>query len=504
MDGQQNLKGKAVSSAIWAAVQKYTVFIITFISDIILARLLSPYDFGCIGILLVFTLLAETIIDGGFGSALIQKKRPTQEDYSTIFFWNMSMSLVLYGVLFLSAPFIASYYKIPELSILLKIQGLILFAYSFNIVQWNQLKKKLDFKTLAIITVICQIVAFVVALVMAYSGFGVWALVAKNLISAVLSSMLLWFVVKWRPLLVFSWTSFKSLFSFGFFMFLSSIVTTISTRIQDLLIGKVYGASDLGYFTKASGAQHMATTSLSQVLEQITLPIYVEAQDNLPVLQNMVKRMTVTLAYISFPLVFILMLVAKPFFVILYSEKWLISVPYFQVLCIAGMAQCLQSVNLQTINAIGRGDVSLRWTLIKRIMGIGFVVGGLALWGMKGIILGVIINAWFAYFVNMALVSKYVGYKWDKQLLDLLPVTLASVAAALISYFAISYFNLNMYIDGLLKLVLYLVIYLSWSLIFKPDASEYFKTILIPLVKKMLEKFHLCKKMASNELDNRE
>ena len=176
MEEQQGLKGKAVSSAMWAAVQKYTVYFITFVSDIILARLLTPYDFGCIGILIVFTTLAETIVDGGFGSALIQKKRPTQEDYSTIFFWNMAMALFLYVILFFSAPFIAKYYEIPELSLILKVQGLILFAYSFNMVQWNQLKKKLDFKTIAIITVICQVFSLIVAIVMAYSGFGVWSL----------------------------------------------------------------------------------------------------------------------------------------------------------------------------------------------------------------------------------------------------------------------------------------------------------------------------------------
>ena len=326
--------------------------------------------------------------------------------------------------------------------------------------------------------------------------------VARNMIAVILASVLFWFIIKWRPLCFFSWESFKSLFSFGLFMFLSSIVTTISTRIQDLLIGKTFGASDLGYYTKASGAQHMATTSISQVLEQVTYPLYVEVQDNLYALQNMVKRMTVTLAYVSFPMIFILLLVAKPLFVILYSEKWLVSVPYFQVLCLAGLAQCLQSVNFQTISALGKGNVTLRWTLIKRIVGIGFVVGGLLFWGMKGILLGAVINAWFAYFVNMGLVSWHVGYKWYKQLLDLMPVTFASVATALICYYSIRIFHFNIYIDGLLKLTLYIVIYLSWSLIFKPEASEYFKTIIVPLSKKLFQRLHLNKSLNHEMGDN--
>lgn len=489
-EGQQSLKGKAISGAIWTAIQKYTVFFATFISDIILARLLTPYDFGCIGILIVFTTLSEAIVDGGFGSALIQKKRPTQEDYSTIFFWNMSMASVLYLILFISAPPIANFYKMPELTPVLRVQGLILFAYSFNMVQWNQLKKKLDFKTIAIITVVTQVVAMIAAILMAYSGCGVWSLVGKNLIAAVLASVLFCFFIKWHPLWTFSWQSFKSLFSFGLFMFLSSIVTTISTRVQDLLVGKIFGASDLGYYTKASSAQHMATTSISQVLEQITYPLYVEVQDNLVAMQNMVKRMTMTLCYISFPMIFILLLVAKPLFIILYSEKWLISVPYFQVLCIAGMAQCLQSVNFQTISALGKSKVTLRWTLIKRLAGIGFVIGGLLLWGMKGLLLGAVVNAWFTYFVNMGLVSKYVGYKWYTQLKDLLPVTLASIVAALVSYFIVNPLNMNIYADGFLKLFLYTAVYLFWSFVFKPESYKYSKTIIIPLGKKVLIRLH--------------
>ena len=485
---QHNLKSKAVSGVFWATVQKYSVFFATFISDIILARLLTPYDFGCIGILTVFTVLAQTIVDGGFGSALIQKKRPEQEDYSTIFFWNIIIALFLYAVLYITAPQIAEFYAIPQLSSLLKVQGLILFAFSFNVVQWNLLIKKLDFKTIAIITVVTQVIAMIIAISMAYGSCGVWSLVAKNLVAAVLTSVLFWFFIKWRPLCVFSWQSFKSLFSFGLFMFLSNIFTIVSTRVQDLLIGKIFGASDLGYYTKASGVQHMATTCISQILEQITFPLYVEVQDNLIAMQNMVKRMTMTLCYMSFPLIFILLLVAKPLFVILYSEKWLMSVPYFQVLCIAGLAQCLQSVNFQTISALGKGEVNFRWTLIKRVAGIGFVVGGLLLWGMKGLILGAVVNAWFTYFVNIGLVSKYVGYKWYKQLKDLLPVTLASITAALISFFTVSCFSLNLYVDGLLKIVVYMAFYLFWSFVFKPEAYVYFKSIIIPLGRRVLVK----------------
>lgn len=485
-----NLKHKAVSGMIWSALQKYSVFFITFLSDIILARLLSPYDFGCIGILIVFTTLAETIIDGGFGSALIQKKSPTQEDYSTIFFWNLIMSVFLYCILYFSAPFIASFFDIPLLAPVLRVQGIILFIFSINMVQWTQLKKKLDFKTIAIITIICQVVSLVVAIYMAYYGYGVWSLVAKNLIAAFLASILFCIIIRWHPLWVFSWSSFKKLFSFGFFMFMSNIVTILSTRIQDILIGKVFSASSLGYYSKASTAQHMATTSISQIVEQVTYPLYAEVQDNYSALQTMVKKITMTLSYVSFPLIFLLLLFAKPFFVILYSEKWLVSVPYFQILCFAGLAQCLQSVNFYSILAIGKGKVSLEWTFIKRIVGIGFVVGGLVLFGMKGILWGAVINNWFAYFVNMCLVSKYVGYKWYNQLFDLLPILLVSALVALISYIIISPFNFNIYIDGLMKVVVYTLLFGIWSLGFKPAPYNYLITISKPFSHWLHNKFN--------------
>lgn len=463
---------------VWTAVQKYSKMLISFVADIILARLLTPYDFGCIGMLAIFMALAETFIDGGFGSALIQKKRPTQVDYSTIFFWNLGMSVLMYAILFFCAPAIARFYGIPILSSVLRVQGIILFFYAFNIIQRNQLKKKLNFKVLSIITILSQIVSLCVTILMAYRGFGVWALVARHLVSAAITSVFFWFYVKWRPIRVFSWQSFKELFGFGFYMFLSHLVTNFSTRFQGLLIGKVYTPTTMGFYSKASGTESIASTSLSQVMDQVTYPLYAEVQDDLVKLQNMVKRLTMTLSYITFPVMFILILIAKPLFILLYTEKWVQSIPYFQVLCIAGLAQCLQSVNMQTISAIGKSNVTFVWTLVKRLMGIGFIVGGLAFWGMKGLLCGAVLNNWFAYFVNMGLVSKHVGYKWYRQLWDLFPVFAASIIAALLSYACGYFLHLSMYPDGIVKLLIYVTIYMGWSFIFKPKAFTYFKTVL--------------------------
>lgn len=467
---------------VWTALQKYSNMFISFISGIILARLLTPYDYGCIGMLSIFMVLAESFIDAGFGSALIQKKSPTQEDYSTIFWWNLGMAFIIYAVLYMCAPAISRFYEIPLLCDVLRVQGLVIFIYAFNIVQRNQLKKKLNFKILSIVSITTSILALSVTIFMAYKGFGVWSLVTLELIRAAIPAIVFWLFIQWRPIWVFSWKSFKELFSFGFYMFLTHIVNRFGQQIQGLLIGKVYSASIMGYYSKAQTTEKLASTSISRVMTEVTYPLYAEAQDDKTKMQNMVKRLTMTLSYLTFPLMFILLLCAKPIFVLLYSDRWLQSVPYFQVLCIAGLAYCLQSVNLQTISAIGKSKTMFLWTLLKRTIGIGFVVGGLVLWGMKGLLVGMVLNTWFSYFVNIGLVSKHIGYKWWRQLLDLMPVTIASIIAAVISYGCGYLLKLDLYPDGIVKILVYAAIYLGWSFIAKPEAFVYFKSIIDPMM----------------------
>ena len=481
----QSLKIKATSGVLWTALQKYSVTFITFVSDIILARLLSPHDFGCIEMLAIFMLLSETLVHGGFGTALIQKKRPTQEDYSTIFIWNIGMATVVYIILYFCAPAISKFYNTPLLCSVLRIQGLVLFVYAFNVVQNSLLRKQFRFKALSIVTIVSSVVSLIITIAMAYSGLGVWSLVAKNLIATGLSSLIFWFYIKWRPSWTFSWQSFKELFSFGFYMFLSNLITSFSSKLQGLLIGKVYNPSTMGYYAKASGTEGVASTTISQILDQVTYPLYAEAQDDLVRLGNIVKKLVMALSYITFPLMFIMMLVAKPMFVVLYSEKWLASVPYFQVLCLAGLAQCLQSVNFHTVSAIGKSKITFIWTIIKRSIGIFFIVGGLALYGIKGILIGAVMNAWFSFFINIGLVSKYIGYKWHRQLFDLMPVLFVSMTCALLSFGCGFLLHFDMYIDGIVKFIVFTALYIGWSVIFKPEAFENFKSIIIPFFSKI-------------------
>ncbi|MGX8712792.1 MAG: lipopolysaccharide biosynthesis protein [bacterium] len=484
----QGLRQKAVKGVVWTALQRYSTMFIQFISGIILARLLTPYDYGCIGMLMIFMLLAESMIDGGFGSALIQKKNPTQTDFSTIFFWNMGLSVVLYAVLFLTAPLIARFYGIAQLSEILRVQGLVLFVYAFNIVQRNLLQKKLNFKVLSIVTIITSVTALTITIIMAYQGYGVWALVAQNMLTAAIPAIVFWFYVKWRPKWVFSWQSFRELFGFGFYMFLTNLLNQFGHQIQGLLIGRFYNASTMGYYSKANSTERLASTSISKIMSQVTYPLYAAVQDDKAMLGNMIKKITLTISYITFPLMFILLLCAKPLFILLYSERWVDSVPYFQVLCIAGLAYSLQSVNYQSVAAIGKSKTMFVWTFVKRAVGILFVVAGLLLDGMRGLLVGMVLNAWFSYFINIWLVSKHIGYRWQRQLLDILPVLLASSVAAAITYAVGAFCSLSLYVDGLLELVLFVALYAGWSLLFRPEAYQLFLLTVKPFTKKLTRK----------------
>lgn len=485
----KDLKQKAAAGMVWTAFQRYSKMIIQFISGIILARLLTPYDYGCIGMLTIFMTLAEAFIDGGFGSALIQKKRPSQEDYSTIFWWNIGMAVLMYAIIYLISPWVARFYEIPLLCDVLRVQGLVLFLFAFNIIQRNQLRKTLNFKAISIVTIVTSIVSLVLTVWMAYRGFGVWALVSQNLVTAAIPAVVFWFYLKWRPRWVFSWQSFKELFGFGFYMFLSHLVNHFSQQIQGLLIGKIYSPTTMGYYSKANGTERLASQSISQIMTQVTYPLYAEMQDDKKALINVIKRLTSTIAFVTFPLMFILLLDAKPIFLILYSDRWLDSVPYFQVLCIAGLATCLQSVNLQAVSAIGKSNIMFYGVLIKRAIGLTAIVGGLFLYGMKGLLVGLVFNAWFSLFYNMYLVSKYIGYKWGRQLLDLLPIAAVSTFAAVVSYCVGNVLHLNLYADGLVKLLVYVIVYMVWVLLFKPEAYEYIKTIVTPVWKKVRSRF---------------
>ena len=474
---------------VWTSIQKFIGMGINFISGIILARLLKPEDYGCIGMLSIFMVIAGALVDGGFASALIQKKRPTQEDYSTIFFFNLGMSLLMYLILFCCAPWIARFYKIPLLSSVLRVQGTILIINSCILIQGNQLRKQFCFKKLTIVSLMTSVISLLFGIIMAYNGYGVWSLVSMNLIGASLKAIIYWLTNKWFPLFVFSWTSFKELFNFGFFMFMTHFIHSVCNNIQGLLIGRLYNPAMLGYYSKAKSTEELASKSISDVMGQVTYPLYAEYQQDKKMLSNVIKRITNIVAYITFPIMFILILIAKPLFILLYSNKWLTSVPYFQILCLAGIAISLQSVNMQSIAAIGKSRIMFRWTIIKRIIGITIIISGLAVFGIKGLLVGMVFQSWLMYLINVYLVEKYIGYKFITQMKELASILALAILSFGVAY-SISYvfYGLNMYILTICQFVIYIIIYLGCSYMLKIESYQYFVDNLPLIIGKIIKK----------------
>ena len=481
---QNNLKNQTASSIVWSLIRQFGTMGISFISNIILARLLSPDDYGCIGMLAIFIALSNTFVDGGFGSALIQKQKPTQEDYSTIFFFNIGLSVILYCVLYFSAPFIAYYYKTPLLNSVLRVQGIVLVINAFCIIQTNKLKKELQFKKTSIISLAAAAISVSAAIWMAYSDFGVWALVYQQIIFSSVTLILLWIWSRWRPSLVFSMTSFKGLFSFGGFILLTSLVSTFCNNIQGLLIGRFFNPATMGHYTQAKKLEDLAVSTVSTTVDQVSYPVLSSVNNQREAMINATRKFSMVVAYVVFPLMILLVLIAEPVITLLYSNKWMASIPYFQILCLAGIPQCLQGITMNSVIAIGKSKQSFYWTFIKRAVGVLVIVLGLFYFGLNGLLFGMVFSATFSYFVNALLVSKFVEYRFSRQMLDLLPMFGLSVVSFIAAYFLLSLISFNLYVEMAIAIIVFGLVYLGSSLLFHLQSLEMFIDVAKSYIKR--------------------
>lgn len=461
------LKQQTVTGMAWSIFQRFGTMGISFISNIVLARLLSPDDYGCIGMLMIFIALSNTFIDGGFGSALIQKKRPTREDYSTIFYWNVALSVALYCVLFIGAPLVADFYNIVLLSRVLRVEGIILIINAFGIVQANQLRKQLQFKSIAKVTLIATVMSVVVAIVMAYMGYGIWSLVAQQIVSSLASTLLYWVYSPWRPSRVFSWASFKELFGFGSFMLLSSLINAFCNNLNGLLIGKFFNASSMGYFTQSKKLEDVFSSSIEAVVGQVTYPVLVEVKDKKEKLKGMLAQFNSLLLYVVAPLMLLLNLLATPIVVLLLGEKWLPAVPYLEILAFQGIAISIQNINYNAVASIGRSKTLFISTLVKRCFSVAALVFGMRWGGVNGLLWGMVLSSYFICSYNLIMVHRYIGYRLWKQIIDLLPIISINVITYAVVYVIRLYIPLN---GGTLygvMFVTYVCLYLLLSYVFK-------------------------------------
>ena len=429
----QQAKTNIVNSFIWSAIQRFGSRILLFIANIVLARLLSPADFGCVGIIMVFISFSDIFINGGFASALIQKKDTTQTDYSSVFFVNMSVSLLCYAVLFFWAPSIAEFYHIPILCEVLRAQGIVLIFNAFNVVQTNMLQKRLNFKRLAIAENVSCVLGCGVGIFSAYMGMEVWSLVIKNLVMYFSYSLILWLWDSWRPSFAFSFKSVSELFQFGGFILLSNLTDAIYNNLQPLIIGRVFSDRDLGHFTQARKLEELPVIGLSNVVSSVSFPLYSKLQDDKQGLLTMLQRNIKAITYLNFPLMVLLAIVAEPLMVLLFGEKWLPAVPYFQILCVAGLLTSINISNRDLFAALGRSRVYFYSQLVYKIVGIALIVGGMH-WGIEGLIWGRVVAYYFLFVLNAAIANRLIGYGLWLQLRDVLPNLLLSLLSSVPTY----------------------------------------------------------------------
>lgn len=473
-----SLKQKTISGLIWNGIERFGSSLFLFLSNLVLARLLSPDDFGCIGMLLVFISVSDAIVDGGFGSALIQKKNPTQVDYSTIFFWNIVLSIFLYGVLYFSAPFIANFYGIEQLNNVLKVQGVILIINALVLIQQNILIKRIAFRQIAIINLTAIIVGTTVGIIFAYANYGVWSLVIKSLVTGVVRCLIYWIYSRWRPQWVFNWTSFKSLFRFGSFVFITVIVNNVYANIISLIIGKSFSAATLGYYTQARKLEEIPSQTLSSVVQNVTFPIFSQMQDNLSQLREAARKSLKSVAFINLPLMLLLFISAEPLFTLLFTDKWKPSVPYFQILCIFGYISSVIDLNGNVLKSLGKGKLFFYTRGFQKVLGICFVLVGLK-WGMKGLLSGYVLSQYVALFIMTSVSGRLIEYGTLKQMKDLFPIIVISIAAAVVTY-SLSLFLSDIHYSILLafRVLIYILLYLLSAKVLNLDAFQLFSQII--------------------------
>jgi len=351
------LKQKTAAGLKWSAFERFSSQGISFVISIIIARILSPSDYGIIGMISIFMGISGVFIGAGFGAALIRKQNRTDIDFSTVFYYNIVVSLFFYLVLFLCAPLIARFYDTPILTSITRVVSLNIVIGAFGAIQSTKLNIAIDFKTQTKISLISLLITGSIGITLAYTGFGVWALVFQQLAATFISTVLLWFFIGWKPLWVFSMASFKDLFGFGSKLMLSELLDTVYKNIYQVVIGKKFSSADLGFFTRAKGLVQLPSSNITRIIQRVTFPVLSEIQNDTARLGKNYRKLLKMSAFVIFPLMMFLVALGESLIKILLTDKWLPAVPLMQVLCFSSMFYPIHAINLNLLQVKGRSDL---------------------------------------------------------------------------------------------------------------------------------------------------
>lgn len=423
---EESLKKKTVNGVIWSAIDRFSTQGIQFIFSILIARLLMPSDYGVIAMLGIFLAVSQTFIDSGFGTALVQKANRTETDFSTVFYFNIVVAILFYILLWFSSPYIASFYNIPMLEDVTKVVALILVFGALSGIQSAKLSIAINFKTRAKISVISAISTGCVGLYLAYNGYGAWALVFQMVFSSFLGTILLWYFVRWVPKLVFSWQSFRQLFSFGSKLLASALLDTTYNNIYPLVIGKVYSSTSLGLYSRASGLAQYPSSNITGVLQSVTFPVLCSIQNDENRLTDAYKRFIRMSAFIIFPLMIGLASVADPFIRVVLTDKWEGAIYLLQIVCFSLMWYPIHAINLNILQVKGRSDYFLKLEIIKKIQGVCILCITVPI-SIVAMCYGSVVSSLLSLVWNTYYTKRLIGYGFFSQIKDLSHILIHSL-----------------------------------------------------------------------------
>lgn len=479
----ESLKNKTIKGVSWSFVDNIANQGITFLVGLILARILTPEEYGLIGIITIFIAVFNSIVDSGFSNALIRKSDAKDIDFNTVFISNMVMSVVLFFALFFSASLIADFFSQPQLKPLTQVMASIVIINAFAIIQRTILVKNIDFKTQTKVSLIASIISGVVGVGMAFYGLGVWSLVGQQISRQSLNTLFLWFYAKWYPQLQFSWQSFKELFGFGWKLLVSGLIDTVWREIYQVVIGKCYSAATLGQYTRAHQFGSIFSSNLSTIIQRVSYPVLSAIQDDKERLKEGYRRVIKVTMLVTFVLMLGLAAVSKPMIQVLVGEQWLIAAGFLPIICLQMMLYPLHSINLNMLQVQGRSDLFLKLEIIKKCVAVIPLLLGIFI-NIYWMLWGSVVTGIFAYFLNSYYSGPFLNYSIKEQVKDILPSFGVALTMA-IPVFAMSFIPLNPFILLPLQIVVGAVITIGICEATKfPEYME-LKGIVNPLIKKI-------------------
>lgn len=472
----EDLKKETVKGVAWSGIDKIANGGILFIANIILARLLSPKDFGLLAIIAIFVQISQTFIDSGFTNALIQKKDRSQTDYSTVFFFNLAISIGFYIILFFCAPLIAYFFENEKLTYLTRVVGLNLIIGALVSVHKTRLTIELRFKLQAVISLVSSIISVVIAIWMAYHGYGVWSLVALSIVSITLQVLLIYVLIKWKPSILFSKTSFKTLFSYSSKLLGASLIHLIYRNLYPIVIGKRFSPLQLGYFNRADLFAMYPSSTITSIVTRVAFPIFSRIQDDNNKLKNAYSKYITFSSLLIFPMMTGLIVLAKPITIVLLTDKWLPMVPMLQILCIDWMTDHLCQINLNVLFVKGRSDLAFKLEILKKSIAILILFISLH-WGIIGVCWGRVVYGIIAVYMNSFYTKKLIGISLFQQIIDIIIPLFQAILMGLLVWLSLS-LNLGNIIQIIVSVSCGIISYLFIIFFTKPSyLSEFFSTL---------------------------